>query len=59
MQYPDDEKYILFVVMMHDKLHLIQHGSPAELLLNQDRDKWMLSGDLETIFVAFIMRLPI
>lgn len=41
--------------MMHDGLHLIQYGSPAELLLNQDCNKWMLSRDLESVFVTFIM----
>jgi len=48
-------KNILFVLMMHDELYLIQHGSPAELFLNQDRDKWMLSRNFESIFIAFIV----
>lgn len=50
-----DGKSILFVVMMHNELHLIQHRSPAELFLNQDRNKWMLSRDVESIFIASIM----
>ena len=42
-------------MMMHDELHLIQYKSPAELFLNQDRNKWMLSRDVKSIFIASIM----